>query len=174
METKLQVLKPAKIFGDPYGLANFRFANSRGFPASYQRFATQYGWGRSLGNYLVYIPTKPHYCDSWQQARAAVRSSYIHDLYEYEGFFSAQHVCLMGRMECFAKSETGTYLFWDIESRPSQNEFDIYAFDFREEPFLIGRSLDEVWFNLTRESAATAALRAAPRQAVFEGFDSMS
>ena len=33
---------------------------------------------------------------------------------------------------------------------------------------------DEVWFNLTRESAATAALRAAPRQAVFEGFDSIS
>ena len=44
METKLLVLKPAKIFGDPNGLANFRFANGRGFPASYQRFATQYGW----------------------------------------------------------------------------------------------------------------------------------
>ena len=57
METKLLVLKPAKIFGDPNELANFRFANGRGFPASYQRFATQYGWGRSLGNYLVHIPS---------------------------------------------------------------------------------------------------------------------
>ena len=103
-----------------------------------------------------------------------MKSTYIDDLDEYEGFFSAQHVCLMARMEFFAKSESGTYLFWDIESRPSQDEFDIYAFDFREEPSLIGRSLDEVWFNLTRESAATAALRAAPRQAVFEGFDSIS
>ena len=80
----------------------------------------------------------------------------------------------MVRMECFAKSETGMYLFWDIESRPSQDEFDIYAFDFREEPFLIGRSLDEVWLKLTRESDTTAALRAVPRQAVFEGFDSIS
>ena len=174
METKLLVLKPAKIFGDPNELANFRFANGRGFPASYQRFATQYGWGRSLGNYLVHIPANPQYCDSWQQASAAVKSTYIADLDEYEGFFSAQHVCLMARMEFFAKSESGTYLFWDIESRPSQDEFDIYTFDFKEEPFLIGRSLDEVWFNLTRESAATATLRAAPRQAVFEGFDSMS
>ncbi len=174
METKLLVLKPAKIFGDPNELANFRFANGRGFPASYQRFATQYGWGRSLGNYLVHIPANPQYCDSWQQARAAVKSTYIADLDEYEGFFSAQHLGLMARMEFFAKSESGTYLFWDIESRSSQDEFDIYAFDFREEPFLIGRSLDEVWFNLTRESAATAALRAAPRQAVFEGFDSIS
>ena len=149
-------------------------ANGRGFPASYRRFATQYGWGRSLGNYLVHIPADPQYCDSWQQARAAVKSTYIDDLDEYEGFFSAQHVCLMARMEFFAKSESGTYLFWDIESRPSQDEFDIYAFDFREEPFLIGRSLDEVWFKLTRESDTTAALRAVPRQAVFEGFDSIS
>lgn len=174
METRLLVLKPAKIFGDPNGLANFRFANGRGFPASYQRFAAQYGWGRSLGNYLVHIPANPQYCDSWQQARAAVKSIHINELGEYEGFFSEQHLRLMARMEFFAKSESGTYLFWDIESRPSQDEFDIYAFDFREEPFLIGRSLDEVWFNLTRESAATAALRAAPRQAVFEGFDSIS
>ena len=81
MEAKLLVLKPAKIFGDPDELANFRFANGRGFPTSYQRFATQYGWGRSL---------------------------------------------------------------------------------------------DEVWLKLTRASDATAALRAAPRQAVFEGFDSIS
>ena len=169
METKLLVLKPAKIFGDPNELANFRFANGRGFPASYQRFATQYGWGRSLGNYLVHIPTNPQYCDSWQQASAAVKSTYIADLDEYEGFFSAQHVCLMARMEFFAKSESGTYLFWDIESRSSQDEFDIYAFDFREE-----RSLDEVWFKLTRDSDTTAALRAVPRQAVFEGFDSIS
>ena len=87
METKLLVLKPAKIFGDPDELANFRFTNGRGFPASYQRFATQYGWGRSLGNYLVYIPASPHECDSWQQARAAVKSTYIDDLDEYEGFF---------------------------------------------------------------------------------------
>ena len=79
----------------------------------------------------------------------------------------------MARMECFAKSESGTYLFWDIESCPSHDEFDIYAFDFREEPFLIGHSLDEVWLKLTRESNATAALRTAPRQAVFEGFDSI-
>ena len=119
METKLLVLKPAKIFGDPNGLANFCFANGRGFPASYRRFATQYGWGRSLGNYLVHIPANPQYCDSWQQARSVVKSTYINDLYEYEGFFSAQHVCLMARMECFAKSETDTYLFWDIESCPS-------------------------------------------------------
>ena len=75
----------------------------------------------------------------------------------------------MARMKFFAKSESSTYLFGEIESRPSQDKFDIYAFDFREEPFLIGRSLDEVWFNLTRESAATAT----PRQAVFEGFDSI-
>ena len=111
METKLQVLKPAKIFGDPNELANFRFANGRGFPASYQRFATQYGWGRSLGNYLVYIPTKPHYCDSWQQARAVVKSSYIHDLDEYEGFFSAQHVCLMARMEFLPKAKPARICF---------------------------------------------------------------
>ena len=100
MEAKLLVLKPAKIFGDPDELANFRFANGRGFPTSYQRFATQYGWGRSLGNYLVHIPTNPQYCDSWQQASAAVKSSYIHDLDEYEGFFSAQHVCLIPRIRC--------------------------------------------------------------------------
>ncbi|AZR59931.1 hypothetical protein [Eikenella corrodens] len=69
--------------------------------------------------------------------------------------------------------ENGEKHVGDIESRPSHDEFDIYAFDFREESFLIGRSLDEAWFNLTRESAATAALRAAPRQVVFEGFDSI-
>lgn len=173
MEINLLVLKPSKIFGDPNELANFRFANGKGFPASYQRFARHYGWGRALGNYLVHIPANPQYCDSWQQAREAVKATYLYDLEEYEGFFSKQHLRLMARMECFAKSESGTYLFWDIESRPSQNEFDIYAFDFREEPFFIGCSLDEVWFKLTRESDATAALRAAPRQAVFEGFDSI-
>ena len=51
METKLLVLRPAKIFGDPNELANFRFANGRGFPASYRRFAVQYGWCRLASSY---------------------------------------------------------------------------------------------------------------------------
>ena len=37
MEAKLLVLKPAKIFGDPDELANFRFANGRGFPSALRR-----------------------------------------------------------------------------------------------------------------------------------------
>ncbi|WP_314934483.1 hypothetical protein [Neisseria elongata] len=42
METHLPVLKPSRISSDPIGPANFRLANSLGFPDSYQRLADQY------------------------------------------------------------------------------------------------------------------------------------
>jgi hypothetical protein len=42
METHLPVLKPSRISSDPIGPANFRLANSLGFPDSYQLLADQY------------------------------------------------------------------------------------------------------------------------------------
>ena len=36
-------IEPSRISGNPIGPANFRLANSLGFPDSYQRLAVQYG-----------------------------------------------------------------------------------------------------------------------------------
>lgn len=171
MKFDLQVIHPARVGADSQQLERFAFANGRGFPLSYRLFARQYGWGRSLGEFLIYLPSREDHCDSWQQARQRVKSSYLHELDDYadeDGF----ELALMRRMEPFAVGESGYYLFWDIEQGSLPGEFDIYVSDFRAGLYLAGASLVEVFENLTTPSAVfNKMFGGQPFARTFEGFD---
>lgn len=114
MNYNLEIISYSQVFADSKYLKEFRFANGKPFPYSYQIFVDQFGWGRALNNYLIYIPSNPNFHDSWQQAREDISSTYINNIDEYIGYYPNDLLSLMERMEPFARSESGYYLFWDI------------------------------------------------------------
>ena len=80
----------------------------------------------------------------------------------------------MKRMEPFAKSESGYYLFWDIYSEDLPNEFNIYATDFVGDIYLLGKDLFEVFYNLTNDTKILKeCFNRTPWPKTFEGFMSI-
>lgn len=61
---KLKIIGNPTILGDLDFLENFRFPNKRKFPISYKRFVKEYGYGKALGGWFIYIPMG-NYGDSW-------------------------------------------------------------------------------------------------------------
>ena len=76
MQFNLKTTVPSQILPDSDYLETFRFPNGRALPVSYRLFAEQYGWGRTLDNFLIYLPVRDAACDSWQQARQNIKSTY--------------------------------------------------------------------------------------------------
>ena len=154
MSYNLEIINYSQVFADSKYLKEFRFANGKPFPYSYQIFVDQFGWGRALNNYLIYIPSNPKFHDSWQQAREDIRSTYINNIDEYIGYYPNDLLSLMERMEPFARSESGYYLFWDI--------------------YLLGKDLFEVFYNLTNTTEILQkCFNTKPWPKIFEGFSSI-
>ncbi|MCS2858563.1 hypothetical protein NXY44_00030 [Phocaeicola vulgatus] len=57
---------------------------------------------------------------------------------------------LMQKCEPFAKGEDGSYLFWDIESQPIEEEFDMHLTDFSGLGVRkVATSIDELFDKMT-------------------------
>ena len=174
MDYDLKILNTSQVLADKKYLKEFKFANGKSLPYSYQSFAAQFGWGRVLDNYLIYIPLNPKFHDSWQNAREDIKSTYINNINEYIDYYPDESLDLMKRMEPFAKSESGYYLFWDIYSEDLPNEFNIYATDFVGDIYLLGKDLFEVFYNLTNDTKILKeCFNRAPWPKTFEGFMSI-
>lgn len=130
---KLEVSSGKPEHGNTEFLHTHTFPNGKPFPRSYQDFVTAYGYGLSLGLFLIYIPLND-YGDSWNVRSEEIQGTYIDDLEEEEEpWFDLEpdgSIELMKRVVPFAASENGHYLFWDIENG-KDGEFDIYITDFR-------------------------------------------
>lgn len=79
---------------------------------------------------------------------------------------------LMQKCEPFAKSEDGSYLFWDIESQPIEEEFDIYLTDFSGLGVRkVATSIDELFDKMTDKilfKEVEPLFRQEPYPAIFE------
>jgi hypothetical protein len=111
-------------------LLTHRFPDSGGFPPSYIDFATQLGWGRLCGLFLVYVPLG-QYPDSW-----TIRSPWIkqnmdafYKEMEYDPLFLEPdgYEGIEQSLIPFCMSENGEHLAWDISKRDLDGEFHIYA-----------------------------------------------
>jgi len=111
-------------------LLTYQFLDRGGFPPSYVDFASQLGWGRLSGLFLVYVPLG-QYSDSWLVQSPKIKQ-YMNGFYKdiqhdtfllepdgYEGI----EVSLVP----FAMSENGQYLAWDTSKRDRSGEFPIYV-----------------------------------------------
>jgi hypothetical protein len=141
-----------KIIGEPIEFGNvsfleeYRFNNNRQFPSSYIEFVKKYGYGKTLGEYMIYIPMD-HYGDSWNIRTIEIKNTYYNDLIKNDIWFELEpdgDIELLKRLVPFSLSENGNYLFWDIETKKT-DEFDIYITDFSGIGFRkAGKSLYDV------------------------------
>ena len=107
-----------------------RFPDGQGFPASYQAFATQFGWGRLCAFWLIYVPLGS-YPDSWLVQSPAIRqlmdafyAEMDHDplFREPDGYDGIEQSLLP-----FARSENGEFLAWDLAHRDAAGALPIYV-----------------------------------------------
>lgn len=150
----LKVIGKPTIFGDLVFLENFRFANGRKLPFSYRAFVKKYGYGKALGQWYIYIPMGD-YGDSWTiinpifKERFDVVLNWEHNIVEMVLKPDGTRQ-LIRQAEPFGKSESGEYLFWNIHSQPSEDEFDIYVTDFSGLGVRkVAASLDELFEKMT-------------------------
>ena len=147
----LKVIGEVTEYGDLAFLETHRLKNGKPFPDSYKAFVREYGYGRALGEWLIYIPMG-EYGDSWSVRSQEIRGAYINYVMSGDIWWELEpdgSVELMIRMIPFAMSENGYYLFWDIE-RGEGNEFEIYMTDFRGMGFRrVGASLYAVIEKMT-------------------------
>lgn len=122
-----------KEHGNLDELEKFRFANDYTFPDSYKEFVKKFGYGVTLGEFIIYIPMG-NYGDSVFVRAEEIKGTYIERLdsgdmalWEMEPDGTVE---ILKRLYPFASSENGIYLFWDINSL-NNGEFDIFMTDFR-------------------------------------------
>lgn len=124
-------LKPEK--GALETLHTYSFKNGNAFPGSYIDFVEQYGYGLSLGLFIIYIPMGS-YGDSFMVRSAEIIGTYQNVLADKnELWFDLEPDATYEMLESlipFAMSENGHYLFWDT-AKNNGNEFSIYITDFR-------------------------------------------
>jgi hypothetical protein len=151
----LKLIGTGKEDGDIDFLECYRFSNGRSFPNSYVDFVKKYGYGRSLAQFLIYVPLG-EYGDSWNIRCNEIVSTYLEEVEETgELWFEVEpdgSIELVKRWIPFAMSENGYYLFWDPENG-ELNEFDIYITDFRGIGIrYAGKNLYDVVEKLTDEN----------------------
>lgn len=123
----------SKEHGNLDELEGFRFINGSSFPDSYKKFVKEFGYGITLGEFIIYIPMG-NYGDSVFVRAEEIKGTYIERLdsgdmalWEMEPDGTVE---ILKRLYPFASSENGIYLFWDIDSFHNC-EFDIFMTDFR-------------------------------------------
>lgn len=147
----LQLLKGEKEPVFSQELISYRFDDGSSFPVSYVDFAKQYGYGRTCGEFFIYIPMRD-YCDSFFNRCKAIKSTYNHLLNNPDDvWFDLKPDAdfeMLKRLIPFAKSENGYYLFWDPYGSIA-NEMDIYITDFRTGFIKVARNLYELIDKMT-------------------------
>ena len=137
--------------GDITFLETYTFDNGSHFPKSYRDFAKQLGYGKTLGQFLIYIPMDDH-GDSWNVRSEEIRDTYFEEIENIEDEDDDDFVYILepdGSLELmktwvpFASSENGEYLFWDIREEHNK-EFDIYITDFRSGIIKAAKDLHEL------------------------------
>ncbi len=128
----LQILREQKEPVNMDELIRFRFDDGSSFPTSYIDFAKQYGFGRTCGEFLIYVPMGD-YCDSFFNQTLAIKRTYSDVLRSPNDVWFPLKPDVdfekLKRLIPFARSENGNYLFWDSE-RSIPDEMDIYITDF--------------------------------------------
>jgi hypothetical protein len=121
--------QPSIVVADTSALLAYTFADSAGFPPSYLDFATELGWGRLCGLFLVYVPLGQQ-PDSWLVQSPRIRQ-FMNEFYEEiddaflmepDGYLGIQQALLP-----FGMSENGQYLAWDTNHRGANGEMPIYV-----------------------------------------------
>jgi hypothetical protein len=123
---KQLVITPA----DNECLLTHKLADGKGFPPSYIAFATELGWGRLCGLFLIYVPMKQH-ADSWLVQSSRIKH-FMNEFYveiedapflaEPDGYLGIEQALLP-----FGMSENGQYLAWDTNHRGADGELPVYV-----------------------------------------------
>lgn len=138
MKFNLELLSNKTEKGNLLVLKKYRFPNGRMFPDSYINFVNEYGYGLSANMFIIYIPLEDS-DDSFfirSQEIIATYQEVLND--ESELWFDLlpdMSFSLLKDLVPFAMSENGHYLFWNTQSK-SSDEFDIYLTDFRGTGFI--------------------------------------
>lgn len=134
-------------------MENHKFNNGKLFPNSYKEFVKKYGYGRTLGQFFIYIPMND-YGDSWNIRTEEIKHTYYNDLLKNDIWFELEpdvDMELLRNLVPFALSENGYYLFWNPETE-NGDEFDIFITDFGGLGFRkAGKTLYEVLEKMTNE-----------------------
>jgi hypothetical protein len=149
----LKIIGKPTEFGNIDFLENHKFNNHKLFPNSYKEFVRKYGYGRTLGQFFIYIPMD-NYGDSWNIRTEEIKNTYYNDLIKNDIWFDLDpdmNMELLRNLVPFACSENGFYLFWNPET-DNGGEFDIFITDFNGLGFRkAGKTLYEVLEKMTNE-----------------------
>jgi hypothetical protein len=149
----LKIIGEPVEFGNICFLENYVFYDNTFFPKSYKEFVKKFGYGKTLGQFFIYIPMDD-YGDSWNIRTESIRNTYYNDLINNNIWFELEpdgNIELLKRLVPFSQSENGYYLFWDPEMM-EYNECDIHITDFRGIGFRkAGKTLYEVLEKMTHQ-----------------------
>jgi len=122
----LHVLGDQITTADPQVLDQTRLSGGFKLPASYRRFATQFGYGKLGSLILIYIPMEGE--DSLVIRNEVLLSAFDEglsdNLWEFEPDGSPQ---LVKRLQPFGISENGHIFAWDPAEQTGPDELAIYA-----------------------------------------------
>lgn len=159
----------AIVPADTAYLQAHRLADGQGFPPSYQAFATELGWGRLGGLWLIYVPLGP-YPDSWlvqspniRQAMDAFYAAMEHDplFVEPDGYEGIEQSLVP-----FASSENGEYLAWDLGHRDAGGELPIYVIASRMGGIRYGAGNLQQWLEKCTDAEAVKPMLGPGHQAL--------
>jgi hypothetical protein len=149
----LKIIGKPTEFGNIDFLENHKFKNDKPFPNSYKEFVKKYGYGKTLGQFFIYIPMND-YGDSWNIRTEEIKNTYYDDLIKNNIWFELEpdaNMELLRNLVPFACSENGFYLFWNPETE-NDGEFDIFVTDFNGLGFRrAGKTLYEVLEKMANE-----------------------
>ena len=160
----------------PPDISHLKLIRNEQIKDNNKRFVKEYGYGKALGGWFIYIPMG-NYGDSWLEQNPLFKERFedvldwdeeiVDMILEPDGSRE-----LMQKCEPFAKSEDGSYLFWDIESQPIEEEFDIYLTDFSGLGVRkVATSIDELFDKMTDKNLfkeVEPLFRQEPYPAIFE------
>ena len=147
---------------DIAALDAFRFADGRGYPASYRDFIRSHGWARTFGLWLIYPPVLPGFADG--RSRAAnlttrFRAAFLDGREEgYDWMIRPDGDWdLAERLEVFGWSENGDLLLWDVTIRDEDGEFPVWESRGMNALHRLGASLTEALPRLRENSGTDGA-----------------
>lgn len=147
----------AVVAADAAFLQTHQLADGQGFPPSYRAFATELGWGRLCGLWLIYVPLGP-FPDSWLVQSPAIRrlmdafyAAMEHDplFVEPDGYEGLERSLVP-----FAKIENGEYLAWNLAHRDAAGELPIYVIASRMGGIRYGAENLHQWVEKCTDEAA--------------------